>query len=63
MVFEMALIFPALEDRERICFAFDFACVVGKNPKPPKLSSMADDAITRGSIGSLVSLMYICGNI
>ena len=27
----------------------------------PKLSPMADDAITRGGIGSLVSLVYICG--
>ena len=26
------------EDHERICFAFIFACVVGKNPKTPKSS-------------------------
>ena len=37
------------------------ACVVGKNPKTPKFSSMADDDITRGSIGGLGSLVYICG--
>ena len=48
------------EDCKRICFAFAFACVVGKNPKTPKLSPMADYAITRGGIGSLVSLVYIC---
>ena len=33
--------------------------VVGKNLKTPKLSPMADDAITWGGIGSLVSLVYI----
>ena len=49
----------AHEDRERICFAFAFACVVGKNPKTPKLSPMADDTITRGGIGSFISLVYI----
>ena len=49
------------EDCERICFAFTFACVVGKNPKTPKLNPMADDAITRVGIGSLVSPSYICG--
>ena len=37
-----------------------FACVVGKNLKTPKLNPMADDSITRGGIGSLVSLVYIC---
>ena len=46
------------EDHERICFAFAFACVVVKNPKTPKLHPMADDAITRGGIGSLVSPIY-----
>ena len=49
------------EDREHICFALAFACVVGKNPKNPKLRTMADDAIARGDIGSLVSPFYICG--
>ena len=39
-----------------------FACVVGKNQKTPKLSPMADDAITRGGIGGLGSLVYICGS-
>ena len=48
------------EDRERICFEFAFACVVGKNPKTTKLSPMAEDAIAQGGIGSLVSLVYIC---
>ena len=48
----------AREDCECFCFAFAFACVVGINPKTPKLSPMADDA--RGGIGSLVSLVYIC---
>ena len=52
----------AREDRERICFVFAFACVVGKNPKTAKLSPMADDAITRGGVGSLVSPLYICGS-
>ena len=36
-------------------------CVVGKNPKTSKLSPMADDTITGVGIGSLVSLVYICG--
>ena len=49
----------AREDHERICFAFAFACVVGKNQKTPKLSSMADNAITWGGLGSQVSLVYI----
>ena len=37
-------------------------CVWGrqKNPKITQLSPMADDAITRDGIGSLVSLVYIC---
>ena len=47
-------------DRERICFVFALPWVVSKNPKSPKLSPMADNAITRGGIGSLVSLVYIC---
>ena len=52
----------AREDRKRIfCFAFSFTCVVRKNPKTPKMSPMADDAITRGGKGSLVSPLYICG--
>ena len=53
----------ASEDCERICFLFVFACVVNKNPKTPKLSPMAGDAITRGGIGGLGSLVYICGSI
>ena len=50
------------EDRERIFFAFNFGCFVGKNPKTPKLSLMADDPVTLGGIGGLGSLvyMYIC---
>ena len=52
----------ARKDHKRIYFAFALACVVGKNLKSPpkKLSPMADHAITRGGIGSLVSLVYIC---
>ena len=50
------------EDRGRICFAFVFACVVGKNPKTPNLSPMADNAITRGGIQCLGSPLYIYGN-
>ena len=46
----------AQENRARIGFAY----VVSKNPKTPKLSSMADDAITWGGIGGLGSLVYIC---
>ena len=53
----------AHEDRERIYFVFAFACVVGKNPNTPKLSPIADDAITRGSIRSLVSPLYICDTL
>ena len=47
----------AHEDRGCICFA----CVVGKKPKTPNLSPMADDAITRGGIRGLGSPLYICG--
>ena len=50
----------AREDCERICLAFTFACVVYENLKIPKLSPMADDAITR-VIGIMGSLVYICG--
>ena len=49
------------EDREHICFAFISACVVSKNPKPTKLSPIADDAITWSGIRGLVPLVYICG--
>ena len=41
-------------------FCVHFACVVGKKPTT-KLSPMADDPITRGGIGGLVSLVFICG--
>ena len=34
-----------------------FVCVVGKNPKTPKLSPMADDAITQAGIE--VSGLYL----
>ena len=34
-------------------FAFVFACVVGKNPKIPNLSPMADNATTQGSMQGL----------
>ena len=47
------------EDREHIRFAFAFVCVVGKTLKTPKLSPM-DEAITQGSIRSLVTPVYIC---
>ena len=49
------------EDCEHICFAIIFACVVGKNPKTPKLSPVADNAIARGGIG-LGSLLNICAS-
>ena len=44
----------AREERGYIGFAFE--CVVSKNTKTPKLSLMAEDAITQGSIGGLGSL-------
>ena len=37
----------ARKDRRRVDFVFVFAYVVGKNPKTPKLSLMANEAITR----------------
>ena len=40
------------------CFYF-CVCVVGKNPKTPNLSPMADDTITQGGIGGLGSHVYI----
>ena len=43
--------------RRRIDFSFVFAYVVGKNPKTPKVNPMAENAITRGGIGSLGSLV------
>ena len=39
---------------------FSCVCMVNKNLKTPKLSSMADDAITQGGIG-LGFLVHICG--
>ena len=38
-------------------FVHLFLRVIGKNPKTLKLSPMADEAITRGGIGSLGSLV------
>ena len=43
-------------------FVFVSTFVVGKNPITPNWSSMADNAITRGSIGVLGSPFYICGS-
>ena len=51
----------AREGRGRICFACALACVVDKNPKTSNLSSMADNAITRGGIEGPGSLVYIYG--
>ena len=54
----------ALEDHGCIAFEFVLVCVVGKKPVDPKVSPMADTAITQGGIGglgSLVYLVYICG--
>ena len=43
-----------------VCVCF---CVCGwQKPEHPNWSSVADDAITRGSIGALGSPLYICGN-
>ena len=53
----------AREDHGRVCFAFVFACVVGKTPKTPNLSPMADNAITRGGIRGLGSPLDICGQL
>ena len=41
-------------------FSASSACIVGKNPKTPKMSPLADDAIKQGGIGRLGSLVYIC---
>ena len=51
------------EDRGHILFAFVSTFVVGKNPNTPNWSSMADNAITWGSIEGLGSCFYICGMI
>ena len=48
------------KDGEHIVFALFFACMVGKVPKTPKLSPIADDAITQGDIVGLGSLVNIC---
>ena len=41
-----------------------FACVGSKHPKTHKLSPVAGDAITLGSIGGLGSLVYtLCSRI
>ena len=45
---------------ECIGFAYVFAFMVVKKPEDPKLSSMADNGITWGGTGGLVSLVYIC---
>ena len=43
-----------------VCICF---CVCGwQKPEDPKLSPMADDAITQGGIWGLGSPLYICGN-
>ena len=44
-----------------VLFAFVSSCVIVINPNAPNWSSMADNAITRGSIGVLGSPFYICG--
>ena len=36
-------------------------CTGRQNPKTPKLIPIADDAITQGGIGGLVSMVSICG--
>ena len=36
-------------------------CTWRQNTQTPKLSPMAEEAIKRGGIASLVSLVYICG--
>ena len=51
----------AHKDQGRIVFAFDFVCMVSRNPKTNKLSPMADNIIKRGGLGGLGSLVYICG--
>ena len=51
------------KDRDRIGFAFVFACMVGKILNTPKLSLMADKAIIRNNIGGLGSLVYIWGKV
>ena len=43
-----------------VCIVFVSACVVGKNSNTPTWSSMADNAITWGSIGVLGSPFYTC---
>ena len=48
------------EDRERICFAFPLVFVCRQKPEDSQTEPRADDAITRGGIGDLVSLVYIC---
>ena len=51
------------DDRNAFVLHCFWVCVVGKNPKTPKLSPMADLAITQVCIGSLGSLLYImCEN-
>ena len=41
-----------------------FVCVCGRQkPEDPQLSPIADDAITRGGLGGLVSLVNICDPI
>ena len=36
---------PLHKNRGHICLTFVFVCVIGKNPKTPNLSPMADDTI------------------
>ena len=50
----------AREDCERVCFVLIFTCVVKKTPKTSKLSPVADDAVTQGSIRmSAISGVYL----
>ena len=49
----------ACEDRERIGFAFAFACLVGKNPKSLSWAPWMTTPYM-GGIAGLGSLVYIC---
>ena len=53
----------AQEDCECICLAFVFAYVVGKNPKTPNLSPMADDAIARRYMRYKIFLVYLWAHV
>ena len=64
-VFNLQDMFAQMEIHVKVRFENPFTRMIStqnssKNPKTPKLSSMADDAITLGYRESSISPLYLC---